>query len=350
MKILYKLFYSIITIFIFSFSLTISAEPIKIGFLMPCTECADRWEMKDRPFFIEAVKAIDPSIEEIALNAEGDGNRQIAQGESVLAQGVKVIVINTIGETTAVPIVKNAELEGVPVIAYDGLMSGVVTQGYVSFNNQYVGELQAQWLVDNLPKGANVAIINGEQFCDACRAFKVGAHKVLDPLDADGTINLVYEGEAKGWIPANAQRLMEQALTANDDKIDAVVAANDGLAQGIIAALKGAGLNGKVLVTGQDASDAGIINILIGDQSMTVYKSLQAQAQAAAKGAVALAKGQDVSSIFPSTVVSDAGNVPALLLEPMAVDKTNIASTVIKDGFTLKENVCIGDAAGACNF
>ena len=350
MKLFYKLFFSIITIFVLFFSLTISAETIKIGFLMPCTECADRWEMKDRPFFIEAVKAIDPSIEVIALNAEGDGNRQIAQGESVLAQGVKVIVINTIGETTAVPIVKNAELEGVPVIAYDGLMSGVVTQGYVSFNNQYVGELQAQWLVDNLSKGANVAIINGEQFCDACRAFKVGAHKILDPLDADGTINLVYEGEAKGWIPANAQRLMEQALTANDDKIDAVVAANDGLAQGIIAALKGAGLNGKVLVTGQDASDAGITNILIGDQSMTVYKSLQAQAQAAAKGAVALAKGQDVSSIFPSTVVSDAGNVPALLLEPMAVDKTNIASTVIKDGFTLKENVCIGDAAGACNF
>ena len=350
MKLFYKFFYLIVSLFILSYSTAILAETIKIAFLMPCTECADRWEMKDRPFFIDAVKAIDPSIEVIALNAEGDGNRQIAQGESVLAQGVKAIVINTIGETTAVPIVKKAELEGVPVIAYDGLMSGVVTQGYVSFNNQYVGELQAQWLVDNLHKGANVAIINGEQFCDACRAFKVGAHKVLDPLDADGTINIVYEGEAKGWIPANAQRLMEQALTANDDKIDAVVAANDGLAQGIIAALKGAGLNGKVLVTGQDASDAGITNILIGDQSMTVYKSLQAQAQAAAKGAVAMAKGQDSSSIFPSTVVSDAGDVPALLLEPMAVDKTNIASTVIKDGFTLKENVCIGEAASACNF
>ena len=143
---------------------------------------------------------------------------------------------------------------------------------------------------------------------------------------------------------------MEQALTANADKIDGVVAANDGLAQGIIAALKGAGMNGKVLVTGQDASDAGITNILIGDQSMTVYKSLQAQAQAAAKGAVAMAKGQDTSSIFPETVVSDAGNVPALLLQPMSVDKTNIASTVIKDGFTIKENFCIGDAAKECNF
>ena len=341
---------SISIFFVLNLTASIASDKIKIGFLMPCTQCADRWEMKDRPFFIDAVNAIDSSIEVIALNAEGDGNRQIAQGESVLAQGVKVIVINTIGETTAVPIVKKAEIEGVPVIAYDGLMSGVVTQGYVSFNNELVGSLQAQWLVDNLPKGANIAIINGEQFCDACRAFKTGAHKILDPLNDDGSINIVFEGEAKGWIPANAQRLMEQALTANADKIDGVVAANDGLAQGIIAALKGAGMNGKVLVTGQDASDAGITNILIGDQSMTVYKSLQAQAQAAAKGAVAMAKGQDTSSIFPETVVSDAGNVPALLLQPMSVDKTNIASTVIKDGFTIKENVCIGDAVKECNF
>ena len=122
------------------------------------------------------------------------------------------------------------------------------------------------------------------------------------------------------------------------------------LAYSIIAALKGAGMNGKVLVTGQDASDAGITNILIGDQSMTVYKSLQAQAKAAAEGAVAMAKGEDTSSIFPETVVSDAGNVPALLLQPMAVDKLNIASTVIKDGFTMKEKVCIGDAAKECDF
>ncbi len=329
---------------------SVAQAQTKIAFLMPCTECADRWETKDRPFFIEAVKELDPSIEVIALNAEGDGNRQIAQGESVLAQGVDVIVINTIGETTAVPIVKQAQSEGVPVIAYDGLMVGVVTEGYVSFNNQFVGELQAQWLVDNLDEGARVAIINGEQFCDACRAFRIGAHKVLDPLHDAGKIEIVYEAEAEGWLAANAQRAMEQALTANEDKIDGVVAANDTLAQGVISALKGAGMNGKVLVTGQDASDAGIVNILLGDQSMTVYKSLQAQARAAAEGAVALAKGEDVSATFPEAVATDLGDVPALLLQPVAVDIGNIAETVIKDGFTMKDAVCTGEAAAACDF
>ncbi len=327
-----------------------AAEAMKIAFLMPCTQCADRWETKDRPFFIEAVKDLDPSIEVIALNAEGDGNRQIAQGESVLAQGVKAIVINTIGETTAVPVVRQAQMEGVPVIAYDGLMVGVVTEGFVTFNNEYVGVLQAQYLVDNLEPGARIAIINGEQFCAACRAFKDGAHKVLDPLAADGKIEIVHEAEAKGWLAANAQRAMEQALTANNDMIDGVVAANDTLAQGVIAALKGANLQSKVLVTGQDASDAAIVNILNGEQTMTVYKSLQEQAAAAAKGAVALARGEDVSEIFPDAVQTDSGAQPALLLQPTVVDINNIAETVIKDGFTQKENVCTGSAAEACTF
>ena len=327
-----------------------SADATKIAFLMPCTQCADRWETKDRPFFIESVKALDPSIEVIALNAEGDGNRQIAQGESVLAQGVKAIVINTIGETTAVPVVRQAQREGVPVIAYDGLMVGVVTKGFVTFNNELVGVLQAQYLVDNLGDGAKIAIINGEQFCAACRAFKVGAHKVLDPLAADGKIEIVHEAEAKGWLASNAQIAMEQALTANNDMIDGVVAANDTLAQGVIAALRGANLEGKVLVTGQDASDAAITNILNGLQTMTVYKSLQQQAAAAAKGAVTLANGEDVSGIFPDVVVTELGDVPALLLQPTVVDISNIGATVIRDGFTMKENVCKGTAAQACNF
>lgn len=326
------------------------AETMKIAFLMPCTQCADRWETKDRPFFIESVKALDPSIEVIALNAEGDGNRQIAQGESVLAQGVKAIVINTIGETTAVPVVKQAQREGVPVIAYDGLMVGVVTEGFVTFNNELVGVLQAQYLVDNLGEGAKLAIINGEQFCAACRAFKIGAHKVLDPLVAEGKIEIVHEAKAKGWLASNAQVAMEQALTANNDMIDGVVAANDTLAQGVIAALRGANLEGKVLVTGQDASDAAITNILNGLQTMTVYKSLQQQAAAAAQGAVALANGEDVSGIFPDVVQTEWGDVPALLLQPTVVDISNIGDTVIKDGFTLKENVCTGTAAQACNF
>jgi D-xylose transport system substrate-binding protein len=327
-----------------------AAEKIKIAFLMPCTKCADRWETKDRPFFIEAVKQLDPSIEVLATNAEGDGTRQIAQGEAALAQGVKVIVVNTIQESTAAPIVREADKEGVKSIAYDGLIKGVIPAGYVSFNNTQVGELQAQYLVDHLPAGASIAVINGDQVCDACRAFKIGAHKILDPLVAAGKIKIVYETDTKDWLATNAQREVEQALTAQNDKIDGIVAANDTLAQGAIAALKGRKLEGKVLVTGQDASDAAIQHILAGEQAMTVYKALQAQAGAAAKAAVALAKGQDASAIFPDKVKTETGEVPALLLKPVVVDKSNIRDTVIKDGFTKKEDVCKGAAAAACNF
>jgi D-xylose transport system substrate-binding protein len=328
-----------------------AADPIKIAFLMPCTKCADRWETKDRPFFIDAVKALDPTIEVLAVNAEGDGSRQIQQGEAALTQGVKVIVVNTIQEGTAAPIVREAQKEHVPVIAYDGLIKGVVPEGYVSFNNEQVGEIQAQYIVDHLPAGAtNVAVINGDQVCDACRAFKIGAHKILDPLVASGKLKIVYEADTKDWLADNAQREMEQALTATNDKIDGVVAANDTLAQGVIAALKARQLNGKVLVTGQDASDAAITHILEGDQSMSVYKALQAEATAAAQGAVALAKGQPVDKIFDTKVHTDAGDVPSLLLKPAIVEKSNIAETVIKDGFTKKENVCKGAAASACDF
>lgn len=322
----------------------------KIALLMPCTKCADRWETKDRPFFIAAVKALDPTIEVIATNAQGDGDQQIAQGEAALAQGVKVIVVNTLAAGTAAPIVREAQKENIPVIAYDGLIAGVVPNGYVSFNNIGVGELQAQYAVDHLPAGARIAVINGDQVCDACIAFKIGAHKVLDPLVASGKIKIVYEADTKDWLAANAQREMEQALTANNNQIDGVVTANDTLAQGVIAALKAQQLAGKVLVTGQDASDAAIQHILLGEQTMSVYKALQDEAGAAAKAAVALAHGQDASAIFPVQVKTDAGMVPSLLLKPVIVDKSNIASTVIKDGFTKREDVCKGPAAAQCNF
>ncbi len=325
-------------------------DPIKIGFLMPCTQCSDRWEQKDRPFFIDAIKAIDPSIEVIASNAQGDQNKLISQAEAALAQGAKVLVVNTIQENGAVPIVEAAHREGATVIAYDALIRGAVPDGYISFNNEEVGRLQAQFVVDNVPNGGNVVLINGEQFCDACRAFKRGAHEVLDEAAKTGRIKLIFEGEAKGWLPANATALMEQALTLANNDVAGVVAANDGLAQGVIAALTNVSLNGKVVVTGQDATDAALTNILAGDQTMTVYKALQAQAGAADKAAVALAKGEDVAGIFPDKVNNEVGDVASLLLKPGVVTAANIPETVIADGYAQKDKICVGAAADKCNF
>ena len=326
------------------------AKTITIGLLLPCTKCADRFEQKDRPFFIDSVAKIGPSIKVIATNAEGDTARQLAQGEAALAQGADVLVVIPFEVSSAAPIVEMAHRQHVPVIAYDGMINGALPDAYVSFDNRKVGELQAQYAVDHIAAGGSVALINGDQNCAQCRAFKRGAHAVLDPQVAAGKIKLVYEADTKDWLASNAQREVEQALTATDDRIDAIVAANDTLAQGVIAALKARKLNGKVVVTGQDASNAAIEHILLGDQTMTVYKDLRAQATAAAKGAVALAKGEDIASLFPTLVANDKGKIPSLLLTPIIVDRSNIAETVIKDGYTRKQDVCKGPIADKCNF
>jgi D-xylose transport system substrate-binding protein len=327
-----------------------NADGIKLALLLPCPKCADRFEQKDRPYFVDAVAGIDPSVQVIVSDAEGDTGRQLAQAEAALAQGVKVLVVIPIEDTAAAPIVDMAHREKVPVLAYDGMIRGALPDAYVSFDNQRVGELQARYVVDHVAQGGRVALINGDQVCEPCKAFKRGAHDVLDPLVATGRIKLVYEADTKNWLAANAQREVEQALTATNDEIDAIVAANDTLAQGAIAALRGRRLAGKVIVTGQDASDAAIRHILAGEQTMTVYKALRLQAAAAAKAAVLLAKGGDIALLFPVRVANDKGEVPSLLLTPVAVDRSNIAETVIKDGYTRREDVCQGAVAENCDF
>lgn len=326
------------------------ADAITIAFLMPCSTCADRFESKDKPFFEEAVKAIDPSITVIANNAQGSAATQLQQAESALTNGAKVLVVSPFTAEAGASIVAKAKADGASVVAYDGLIEGAVPDAYVSFQNEKVGELQGQYLLDTLPQGATVAMINGDITSVPGRAFKEGAHKVLDSAFADGRLVLGYESDTAGFDPATGQRSMEQALTALSDNVQGVIAPNDGLANAVITALTARGLNGKVLVTGQDATDAGLTSIVLGDQSMTVYKSIRAEAQAAAAIAVALAKGDSatVKSLATSTVDNGTGKIPSVLLDPVAVTLKTIASTVVKDGFSTKDKICTGAAATKC--
>ncbi len=155
-------------------------------------------------------------------------------------------------------------------------------------------------------------------------------------------MKLGYEGDAQGFIPANGQRLTEQALTKLNDKVNGVLVANDGLAGAVVTALTARHLNGKVLVTGQDATDAGLQRIIRGDQSMTVYKAIKQEATIAARIAVALAQGKRAAAdkLATTTVNNGVMNVPSALLKPVVVTKANIASTVIKDGFTTRARIC----------
>lgn len=320
-----------------------------IAFLMPCSTCADRFETKDKPYFIQAVHKLDPKIKVIAENAQGSESTQINQAESALSNGANVIVTSPYTAAAGATIVNKAAADKVPVIAYDGMIDGAVPAAYVSFQNEIVGEMQGQYLLDHLKPGSTVVMINGDVTADTGLQFKEGAHKVLDPAFKSGRLKLGYEADTPGFDPSKGQAEMEQALTKLNNKVDAVLVPNDGLATPIIAALTAQHLNGKVLVTGQDATDPGLTNILEGNQSMTVYKSIHDEANAAAKLAVALAKGDKnaVKQQTSTTVKNDVGSVPSILLTPVAVDKANIESTVIKDGFTTKANICVGAVAGA---
>jgi D-xylose transport system substrate-binding protein len=322
-----------------------------IAFLMPCSTCADRFESKDKPYFIEAVKALDPSIEVIANNAQGSGPTQLQQAEAALTRGAGVIVMSPMTEQAGAATVAKAGASGAHVVAYDGMITGGAKPDfYLSFDNETVGKLQARYLAGKLPAGATVAMINGAPDSAPGQAFKKGAHAVLDPLFASGKLKKGYEGDAANFDPAVGQRLMEQALTKLKDKVDGVLVANDGLANSVITALTARKLQGKVLVTGQDATDSGLQQILEGTQTMTVYKSIKAEAESAAKVAVALLNGDTAGAraVATGTTNNGAADIPSLLLTPVAVDKNNLAGTVLKDGFTTTDKICVGAAAAAC--
>jgi D-xylose transport system substrate-binding protein len=323
-------------------------KQIVIGYLSPDATSSTRWDTQDRPAFLAAVKALDPTAK-VIVSMAGAQDEQQKQAESALTQGATVLVINPITADGAAPIADAAAREKVPVVAYDGLLTTAKIDAYVSYDSTKVGEIQAQYLVDHLKPGATVAMINGAQVCDSCINFKKGAHKVLDPLFASGKLKKGYEVDTPGWLTENAQKETEQALTKLHDDVDGILAANDGLAQGVIAALKGRQLNGKVVVTGQDATIAGLQSIVAGDQTMTVYKNIPVEAKAAAEAAVALAKGQKPSSLT-TTVKNEVGDVPSLLLDPQAVDLKNLPDTVIKDKFVTREQICTGDVAAQCKF
>lgn len=259
-----------------------------IAFLMPCSTCADRFEGQDKPDFIAAIKDLDPTATVIANNAQGSADDQVSQAEAALTNGAKVLVVSPLTEAAGAAIVDKAQAQHVPVLSYDGLLTGAPADFYVSFQNEKVGELQGQFLIDKLPKGSTIALINGSQDIDPGRQFKAGAHKAIDSAVGNGGLVLGFEADTQGFDPAKAQTEMEQALTKLNDKVDGVLVANDGMAGGVIAALTARQLNGKVLVTGQDATDAGLQRILAGDQTMTVYKGIKAEATAAAKVARAL--------------------------------------------------------------
>lgn len=307
-------------------------EKIKIGFSMD-TLLEERW-IKDRDLFKEAVEALGAEVEIMAAN--GDDALQISQAETLISQGIDLLILVPHNAESTATIVHKAHLAGIKVIAYDRLVKNADIDLYVSFDNEQVGEMQAQAITKLVPKG-NYVYIGGASTDNNAHLFKKGTFNVLKPLIDKGDITIVYDQWTKNWEPANALVNMREALKANGNQIDAVIAANDATAGGVIQALMEQGLAGKVPVTGQDAELAAAQRIVEGTQSMTVYKPINSLTTKAAQLAVALAKGENIYDY--QQVNNGKIEVPSVLLSPIAVDLLNIDDTIIADGFHSRQDV-----------
>ncbi len=321
----------------------------KIALLLPESKTA-RYESHDRPHFESKLKELCLECELIYSNADQDASKQQSQAEAALTNGAKVLVLDPVDSASASAIVARAKQSKVPVISYDRLITGAEVDYYISFDNQKVGQLQAQALVDKLKaegKGdGTIVMINGAPTDNNAKLFKAGAHSVID----GSGLKVGAEYDTPDWSPDKAQQQMEQAITAlGKDTIVGVYAANDGTAGGAIAAMKAAGVDPLPPVTGQDAELAAIQRILAGEQFMTVYKAIKPEAEVAAELAVALAQGKQVPAGKVNAKVNNGQkDVPSILLTPVAVTKDNVKSTVIADGFWTAAQVCTDAYKEAC--
>jgi D-xylose transport system substrate-binding protein len=321
----------------------------QIALLLPETKTT-RYEAHDRPDFEAEVKKRCPDCEVIYANATQDPTKQQTQAEAAITKGADVLVIDAVDAKAATAIVTRAKQSDIPVLAYDRLISGADIDYYVSFDNVRQGRLQGQSLLDGLkggPQGKSVLMINGSPTDPSAGDYKKGAHQVLDKSG----VEIAKEYDTPDWSPDKAQRETEQAVTAlGKGKLAGVYSANDGMAGGAIAALKGAGIDPTSLpITGGDAEVAALQRILAGEQYATIYLTIKKQAQVSAQLAVAAAKGQDPPAGLLNTEVDNGnGKVRSVLLTPVVVTKDNIADTVIKDGFYEPSDICTGRFAKAC--
>lgn len=314
------------------FSTSALAKDLTIGMSIDDLRL-ERWQ-KDRDIFVKKAEELGAKV--FVQSANGDATAQISQIENMINRNVDVLVIIPFNGEVLGNIIAEAKREGIKVLAYDRLINNADVDFYVSFDNEKVGELQAQSVVEKVPQG-NYFLMGGSPVDNNAKLFRKGQMKVLQPLIDSGKIKVVGDQWVDSWLAEKALQIMENALTANKNNIDAVVASNDATAGGAIQALSAQGLAGKVAISGQDADLAGIKRIVEGTQTMTVYKPITRLADKAAEIAVQLGKdGKPESNAQLNNGLKD---VPAYLLDPIAVTKDNIDETIIKDGFHSKDAV-----------
>ncbi|TYP56774.1 D-xylose ABC transporter substrate-binding protein [Thermosediminibacter litoriperuensis] len=311
-------------------------KKIKIGFSLP-TLREERY-IKDRDYFVQRAQELGAEV--LVQAANNDENQQNNQVENLITQGIDVLVLDPQNADSAAALVEAAHKAGIKVISYDRLIRNADVDLYISFDNVKVGELQGKFLTEKVPKG-NYFLFSGAPTDNNARLFKQGAMKYIQPLADKGDIKILFDQPIKDWQPEEALKLCENALTANKNQVDAILAPNDGTAGGIIQALQAQGLAGKVVVTGQDAELAAAKRIVEGTQSMTVFKDVRELAKKAAEVAVMLAQGKEVKDLPEANQTVNNGkiDVPSILLTPVVVTKDNLESVLIESGWFKREDV-----------
>ena len=311
------------------------SEGVVIGFSMDTLKEA-RWQ-KDRDIFISKAKELGAEVR--VQSANSDDTRQIKDVKSLISSGIDILVIVPHNGEAMSKAVELAHEADIPVIAYDRLVTSCDLDLYITFDNERVGEIQGQYLVDNLPKDKKSRIVRlyGAPTDNNAKLFKAGQDKALSAAIQSGKIEVIHEDWAQNWEPQNAKKIMNAAVSKYGQNFSAVLASNDGTAGGAIQTLMEEDLAGKVLVTGQDADLVAVQRILAGTQHMTIYKPIKVIAAKAAELAVKMAKGKPV--VASSQIDNGFRKVPSVLLDVTVVTKENIEETVIADGFHSKGDV-----------
>ena len=317
----------------------------KVGVILPDTTSSTRYTQYDAPLLTKALS--DAGITPDVQNAQGDKNKFASIAQSMIGEGVKVLIIDSIDAASGAGVEKAADKAGVKVIDYDRVNLGGTAPYYVSFDNEDVGKLQAQTLLDCLKEqgvdSPKIIMMDGGTDVDNNAVlFKKGAHEVLDNSSAD----IVGEAVVKGWLVQNAAPAFTGALTAAGGQVDGVLAANDDIANAVIGVLKNNNLNGKVVVTGQDSGTEGLQNIVTGQQSMTIFKNVKLEANAAAQLAIALIAGKDPAAAGMTLNKFDdpqspSHNLQALLLPAQVITQANV-DDVVKAGALTTAEICKG--------
>jgi D-xylose transport system substrate-binding protein len=322
----------------------------KIALLLPESQTT-RYEAADRPYFESNVEELCPDCELLYYNADQDVANQQQQVETAITEDVDVMVLDPVDSASAGGLANRAKQAGIPVVSYDRLILNADLDYYASFDSVTVGEQQGESLVEKLqqedsPQGP-IVVINGDPQDNNAKLFNEGATSVFDQ---EG-VEIAREFDTPDWLPENAQREMDQAITAlGEDGFEAVYAANDGTAGGAIAALKGAGIDPSTKpTTGQDAELAAIQRILAGEQYMTVYKPYRTLAENAAEIAVAIVNGEEPpAELINSEEDNGTEQVPTALIDTIPVTSDNVEDTVIADKLYTVGDICTQQYQQAC--